>query len=119
MPTYASGLSGQIGVIAESAYGTPVTVTRFYEFLSESLVFNPTWLDSAGLKANQAFKRGSRTVQSRFDVNGDIVLEHTDGSAASAVADSMGFWWKQALGSSIVTPTVVLGTAYKQIHTPG
>jgi hypothetical protein len=40
MPTYASGLSGQVGVIAESTYGTPVTVTKFYEFLSENLQFN-------------------------------------------------------------------------------
>lgn len=119
MPTYASGLSGQVGVVPEVTYGTPLTVTRFYEFLSENFVFNPTWLDSAGLKSGQAFKRGSRTVQSRFDVNGDLTMEHTDGSAASAVADSMGFWWKQALGSTLTTPTVITGTAFKQIHTPG
>jgi len=31
----------------------------------------------------------------------------------------MGFWWKYALGSTLTTPTVVLGTAYKQVHTPG
>ncbi len=116
---YASGLSGQVGTVVESTYGTPVTVTRFWEFLSETLTFDPGWLDGQGLKSGQAFKRASRTVQSRFDVTGDITMEHTDGSAASAAADSMGWWWKQALGSAITTPTVVLGTAYKQIHTPG
>ena len=119
MPTYASGLSGQVGVIAESTYGTPVTVTKFYEFLSENFQFNPTWLDGMGLKAGQAFNRASRTVQSQFDVNGDITMEHTIGSASSVIADSMGFWWKQALGSAVTTPTLVLGTAFKQIHTPG
>lgn len=119
MPTYASGLSGQVGVIAESAYGTPVTVTKFYEFLSENFQYVPTFLDGQGLKSGQAFNRASRTVVSQSDVNGDLTMEHTIGSATSAVADSMGFWWKQALGSSIVTPTVVLGTAFKQIHTPG
>jgi hypothetical protein len=119
MPTYASGLSGQVGTVAESVYGTPVTVTRFWEFLSENFQFNPAFLDGMGLKAGQAYNRSSRTVVSQFDVNGDITMEHTDGSAASVAADSMGWWWKQALGSAIVTPTVVLGTAFKQIHTNG
>src|SRR6185437_9427880 len=119
MPTYASGLSGQVGAVAESTYGTPVTVTHFYEFLSENFVFNPTWLDGMGLKSGQAYNRASRTVQSRFDVNGDLTMEHTSGEAANAVADSMGFWWKFALGSALVTPTVVLGTAFKQVHTNG
>lgn len=119
MPTYASGLSGQVGAVAESTYGTPVTVTHFYEFLSENFVFNPTWLDGMGLKAGQAYNRSSRTVQSQFDVNGDLTMEHTSGEAANAVADSMGFWWKWALGSALVTPTVIVGTAYKQIHTNG
>lgn len=121
MPTYASGLSGQIGVVTAPSYGDSATaVTRFYEFLSESLTFDPNWLDSAGLKANQAFKRASRTRQSAFTGGGDIVMEHTDGSAASATADSMGFWWKHALASSVTTPTQIsASTAYKQIHTPG
>ena len=119
MPVYASGLSGQVGAVAETTYGTPVTVTHFYEFLSENLQFNPTWLDGMGLKANQAYNRASRTVVSQKDVNGDLTMEHTSGEAANAVADSMGFWWKWALGSAVVTPTLVLGTAYKQNHTNG
>ena len=119
MPTYASGLSGQVGAVAESTYGTPVTVTHFYEFLSENLQFNPGWLDGMGLKAGQAYNRASRTVVSQKDVNGDLTMEHTSGEAANAVADSMGFWWKYALGSTVTTPTVVLGTAYKQVHTNG
>src|SRR5499427_5644314 len=119
MPTYASGLSGQVGAVAEVTYGTPVTVTHFYEFLSETLTFNPTWLDGMGLKSGQAFKRSSRTVQSRFDVAGDLTMEHTSGEAANAVADSMGFWWKWALGSTLTTPTQIVGTAYKQVHTNG
>src|SRR5258707_3645100 len=120
MPTYASGLSGQVGVISEGGtYGTAVTVTKFFEFLSENFVYVPGFLDGMGLKSGQAYKRGSRTVVSQIDINADLTMEHTDGSAANAVADSMGFWWKQALGSAVVTPTVVLGTAYKQVHTNG
>jgi hypothetical protein len=119
MPTYASGLSGQIGAAIETTYGTPVTVTRFYEFLSETLQFVPAFLDGQGLKAGQAYNRATRTVVSQFDVNGDLTMEHTSGEATTAVADSMGFWWKYALGSSVTTPVVVLGTAFKQVHTPG
>jgi len=120
VPTYASGLSGQVGTVTAPSYGDSGTaVTHFYEFLSETLTFTPNWLDGMGLKAGQAYNRSARTVQSRFDVKGDIVMEHTIGSASNAVADSMGFWWKHALGSSVTTPTLVLGTAYKQNHTNG
>jgi Phage tail tube protein len=119
MPVYASGLSGQVGAVAETTYGTPVTTTHFYEFLSENFVYNPAFLDGMGLKAGQAFNRATRTVVSQFDVNGDLTMEHTSGEAATAVADSMGFWWKYALGSAFTTPTVVLGTAYQQVHVNG
>ena len=120
MPTYASGLSGQVMAVAASSYtDTSTVVNHAYEFLSETLTFDPGWLDGQGLKAGQAYNRASRTVQSRFDVNGDLVMEHTSGEAANAVADSMGFWWKFALGSSVTTPTLVLGTAYQQAHTNG
>ena len=119
MPTYASGLSGQVGTVAEVTYGTPVTVTRFYEFLSENFQYVPGFLDGMGLKSGQAYNRATRTVVSQKDVNGDLTMEHTSGEAASAFADSMGFCWKYALGSAFTTPTVVLGTAYQQIHTNG
>src|SRR6266704_768064 len=119
MPTYASGLSGQGGAVAETTYGTPVTVTRFYEFLSENFQYNPAWLDGAGLKAGQAYNRASRTVVSQADVNGDLTMEHTSGEAATAIADSMGFWWKYALGAAFTTPVVVVGTAFAQTHVNG
>jgi len=121
MPVYASGLSGQVGVVTATSYGESSTVvSRFFEFLSETLQFTPAFLDGQGLKAGQAYNRGSRTVVSQYDVSGDITLEHTDGSAASAAADSMGWWWKHALGSSVTPPTQIgATTAYKQIHTPG
>src|SRR5260221_6328123 len=108
MPVYASGLSGQVGAVAEVTYGTPVTVSHFYEFLSENLQFNPTWLDGQGLKAGQAYNRSSRTVVSQNDVNADLTMELSSSEAANAVADSLGFWIKFALGSPLVTPTVGL-----------
>lgn len=119
MPVYASGLSGQVGTVPEVTYGTPVTVTHFYEFLNESLTLVPAFLDGAGLRAGQAYHRASRTSISQYNVTGDLVMEHTSGEAATAVADSMGYWWKYALGSTLTTPVLVLGTAYEQVHTNG
>src|SRR6266568_2043663 len=119
MPTYASGLSGQVGAVAETTYGTPVTVTHFYEFLSENFQYNPAFLDGMGLKAGQAYNRSTRTVVSQADVNGDLTMEWVSGEAATAVADSMGFWVKYMLGSAFTTPVVVLGTAFSQTHTNG
>src|SRR2546430_17668955 len=110
MPTYASGLSAQVGTVAESTYGTAVTVTRFWEFLSENFQYNPGYLDGMGLKAGQAYNRSTRTTKTSIDVNGDVTLEHTSGEAANAPPDSMGRRWEQALGSTLATPTVVVGT---------
>lgn len=109
---YGSGLSGQVGFAAESVWGTPVTVTKFPEFLSESINWTPTWLDSAGLKAGQAYKRIARTKQSRFAVAGNLEIEAPD--------KGLGLLLKHAMGSTISTPTQIAATtAYRQIHTPG
>jgi hypothetical protein len=117
---YASGLSAQLGIKAESTWGTANTpVDRFYEFLSTSLNYTPTFLDSAGLKAGQAYKRVARTQISRVSVEGDIVMEHSDGGT-NGTAASMGTWWKHALGSTVTTPVqIAASTAYRQTHTPG
>lgn len=110
---YGSGLSAQFGAKTETTVGTPVTVDTFFEFLSEAFVFAPTWMEGAGLKAGQAFKRAARAIQTKIDVNGDVVVEHTD-------RGHMGLLWRHALGSATTVPTQIASTtAYKQIHTPG
>lgn len=108
---YGSGLSGQVGFAAESVWGTPVTVTRFLEHLSEELNWEPTWLDSAGIKAGQAFKRITRTKQSRKSVSGGFSLEAAD--------KGLGLLIKHALGSSGVATVIGATAAYEQFHTPG
>lgn len=106
-----TGLDAQFGYKLESVYGTPVTVDKFQEFASESLTWEPTWLEPSGLRVGTKFKRASRLVQSRQTVSGDIQLEHA--------TRGMGSLWKMALGSPITTPTLILGSAYKQVHVPG
>lgn len=112
--TTGSGLDAQIGFGEQSAYATPVTVTRFLEFNSESLTLNPTWLEPTGLAAGRKHKRASRVVQSRRAVSGDVTVEHA--------TKGMGLLWKHALASGAV-PTqpdsVGAPSVYEQVHTPG
>jgi hypothetical protein len=109
---FGSGLSAQLMVAQEATVGTAVTPTTGYEFTAETFVSNPTYLEGMGLKSGQQFARASRSVISRSDVNGGFTLEHGD-------RGHHGLQWKHALGSPLTAPVLALGTAYKQIHTPG
>ncbi len=117
---YASGLGASLGFGVEGTPGTEATPTAWYEFLSESLALNPTYLDSAGLKQGQAFKRGARTQISRYDVNGDIVIEHFDRGVSATGGKGMGFLWHYALGSPTTgAQQLAASSAWQQVHVPG
>ena len=106
-----SGLDGQLMYKLETTVGTPVTVTNALEFDDEGFEFDPTWIEPTGLRVGTKFKRGSRLIQSRKMISGDINLHYA--------TRLMGALWKVAIGSSIVTPTVITGTSYKQVHQTG
>lgn len=111
MPT-GSGLDAQLMVAQESTWGTAVTVTRALEFNTESLKFEPTWLEPVGLRAGTKFKRVSRIRQSRKSASGDVEMD--------LATLGMGLLVKHMLGSAVTTPTQVAATtAYEQVHTPG
>lgn len=106
-----SGLDAQIGFAQESAWGTSTTPTRFVEFNNESLKFDPTWLEPSALHRGIKYKRASRALISRSSVSGDVEFDiNTLG---------MGMLVRNMLGSATATTTLISGTAYKQIHTPG
>src|SRR6266699_2303402 len=119
MPAYGSGLSSQLGIVPEVTVGTQVNpVTKFYEYDSEGLDFDPGWQEAQGLKAGAGYVSIGRVQQTAFGVSGDIILKHADRGLTTG--GGMGLWWKHALGSPITTPTVIgATTAYKQIHVPG
>lgn len=110
MPSGA-GLDAQLGVGIESTWGTQVVPSKFFEFLSESLSMTPTYLDSAGIRAGQRYKRVSRTIISRKTVAGDVQFE--------VGTKSMGLLWKHALGSPISAPTILVSPAYEAVFLPG
>lgn len=109
--TTGSGLDAQLGFKLETTWGTPVTVDKFVEFDSESIEWQPTYLEPTGLRIGMKYKRVSRLVRSRESVSGGIDL--------AFATRTMGTLMKAALGSTVTTPTLVLGSAYKQVHNPG
>lgn len=109
--TTGTGLDAQLGVKLESTVGTEVVVDKFLEFNSEGFEFDPSYIEPEGLRVGVKFKRGSRLVQSRKQVSGSIELNYA--------TRLMGTLWKAALGSTVTTPTLVLGSAYKQVHQTG
>jgi hypothetical protein len=111
MPT-GTGVDAQLGWGAESTVGAAVTVDHFGVFDSETMDRNPTWIEPAGLGLGAGNpQRGARVVLAHVDANGAIVLKPTN--------RSMGLWWKQCLGSAVASPTLISGTAYKQVHQLG
>lgn len=106
-----TGIDAQLGAKLESTYGTAVTVDRFFDFDSESLLAPPTWKEPAGLRAGRRVKRASRLAQIREQVSGGVVMRH-------ATRD-MNLWWKLALASPITTPVALTAPAQKWVHQLG
>jgi len=110
MPS-GSGLDAQLGVGVETTWGTSATPTLFLEFLSETMAMSPSYVDGAGIRAGQRYKRAARTIQSRRSVAGGFQMEYG--------TKGMGLLWKHALGSPLVAPTALTAPAYEQVHVPG
>lgn len=110
MPT-GSGIDAQVGFLNEATWGTAVTVSKFVEFNSESLKFEPTWLEPTGLRVGTKYKRTSRVRQSRKSVSGDLELEFA--------TKGMGLLLKHMLGSALAAPVVIVAGALRQAHVPG
>jgi hypothetical protein len=70
-----TGIDGQVGFGEETVYGTPVVVTRFFEFLNESLDNAIDRQESQGLRAGSRVQRSGRWTPGKQDVKGDIDFE--------------------------------------------
>lgn len=75
MPNPPSGLSAQLGVVDEVTYGTKVTVTRFYEFLNETVKQDIARIESKGLRAGTRTLRSSQWVAGAKKPAGDVQFE--------------------------------------------
>lgn len=69
----ASGLAGQMGLVAEVTYGTFVAPSRWMEFVAESLILERERIESAGIRAGRrVLHRWAAGIQR---VTGDVSLE--------------------------------------------
>jgi hypothetical protein len=104
-----SGLGAQLGVSAESTYGTFVAPSKFIEFTKESLALKKTTAQSAGIAAGRLMALSSRRVVTRREVGGSIDLEVTN--------KGMGLLLQALMGTSVTPVQQGAGPAYLQTHT--
>ncbi|WP_069885277.1 phage tail tube protein [Streptomyces luteocolor] len=104
-----SGLGAQLGISAESTYGTYVAPTRFIEFTKESLVLKKTTAQSAGIAAGRLLPLSSRRVLTRREASGSVDLEVTN--------KGMGLLLQALMGTSVTPVQQAATAAYLQTHT--
>lgn len=102
----------QLGAKAETTFGTPVTVDRFYEFLGgESLERQQTVIMPDGLRPSIRTKLGANRRK--------LVRQWGAGSIPMEVATTgFGLWFKQALGGATVSQYGA-NAVYLHTYTPG
>jgi hypothetical protein len=88
----------QLGIVEETTFGTPPTVTRFYDYGSASLKQDIERIEYMGLRPNRKSLGLGNWVPGRIGVTGDIELP--------VMNNSMALWFKHCLGSvATTTPT--------------
>ncbi|MEU0359916.1 phage tail tube protein [Streptomyces cyaneofuscatus] len=103
-----SGLGAQIGIAAESTYGTYVAPTRFIEFTKEGLALQKTTAQSAGIAANRLLPLSSRRVVTQRQASGPLDMEVTN--------RGMGLLLQALMGTSVTPVQQAATTAYLQTH---
>lgn len=107
--TVASGIGSQVGIAAESTYGTYVAPTQFIQAEKASMKKVKNTVTDAGLGAGRLMSLGAHRVTTTKGGTGSIGF--------AAVNKGMGLLL-QALMGSTATPTQQGSTAaYKQTHT--
>ncbi|MEU2062905.1 phage tail tube protein [Streptomyces sp. NPDC013455] len=104
-----SGLGAQLGIAAETTYGTFVAPTKFLEFTKESLVLKKTTAQSSGIAAGRLMPLSSRRVVTRREASGSIDLEITN--------KGMGLLLQALMGTTVTPVQQGVTTAYLQTHT--
>jgi hypothetical protein len=99
----------QLGVVAESVYGTPVTVTKFYDFISESVKREQERMESASLRAQHRVIGTDNWALGAINVAGDIEME--------ARPKGHGFWWGHAIGTAVTSQPDEPGNPLVFLHT--
>lgn len=101
----ASGIAGQLGLAAESTYGTFVAPARWFEFTEETLELDRERIESQGIRAGRRVLH--RWAQGIQRVNGDITME--------LAAQGFGIIFQHIFGGLVTTGS----NPYTHTCTPG
>jgi hypothetical protein len=105
-----SGFLGQLGYVDEVTYGTPVTVTKFAEFNSESLAVETGRVESPGIRASNRMLRSDRRIPYIMGASGSVEFD--------AMSKGFGWWLKHMLGA-VGTSGPTESTVYTHTGTVG
>src|ERR1044071_1838270 len=106
-----AGIASQFGFAQETTPGTPVTVTKFVEYNTETLDFVPNTIQGMGLHAGGQYARASRYSRTTKTVSGAVTMD--------LATRTLGVLLKNMLGSSATATQIAATPAYKQVHNPG
>lgn len=103
-----SGLGAQVGIAAETTYGTFVAPAKFVEFTKESLQLKKTTAQSAGIAAGRLMALSSRRVVTQRQASGTLEMEVTN--------KAMGLLFQSLMGTSVTPVQQAATNAYLQTH---
>lgn len=109
MPGPGSGLSGSLGMAAESAYGTYVAPTKWVEVRSAPLQFQPTFVQGSGLAGGRMGNLASRRVRTTVTGSGTLSLEVPN--------KGLGLLLQALMGTTVTPVQQATTAAYLQTHT--
>lgn len=102
-------LNTQLGVVDESTYGTPVVVSRFFEYNSEDISPDQGRTESAGLRVGNRTRRADRYEPFRRGAAGSLMFD--------VPTKGFGFWLKHMLGT--VASGTIVDSNYTHTGTEG
>lgn len=98
-----------LGMVKEGSYGTNTTVTRWLEFVDETLDYNKEIKQGQGLRVGTRVARSARRVPVTTDAGGDITVE--------LISKGLGILLEACFGTSAVN--LVAGSTYQHMFTLG
>lgn len=106
-----SGISAQLGIAAETTFGTFKTPTRFFPFTGENLVLTKEYIRSQGLRAGRLAQDKNLHLATTRTVGGDLSLEFFN--------QGMGLLLNLLHGETVTPAQIGVTPAYKQTHKVG
>ena len=104
-----SGLAGQLGVAAETAYGTYTAPDHFFEVTKAELKDTSTWTQGGGLAASRLQRLGSRRVKTAYGASGSLEMEIAN--------KGFGVLLQALMGTTVTPAQQNTSTGYLQTHT--